>query len=101
MSMRYFFKYYRDKRGGYWGEFPDLPGCQTQGDNLNELKKMAEEVLELYLDDEFDFQCNIPLPKKHKGQGFYVTVEPSIAFPILLRKARLEAGLTQQQMAQK
>lgn len=99
--MRYFFKYYKDKRGGHWGEFPDLLGCHTQADSLDELKKMAKEVLELYLDDDYDFQCKIPLPKKHKGQGFYVAVDSSIAFPIILRKARLKAGLTQQEMAQK
>ncbi|OGW73286.1 MAG: hypothetical protein A3J72_03785, partial [Nitrospirae bacterium RIFCSPHIGHO2_02_FULL_40_19] len=49
----------------------------------------------------YDFQCNIPLPKKQKGQGFYVAVNPSIAFPILLRKTRLQLGFTQQEMAQK
>jgi len=100
--MHYFFKYYKDKRGGYWGEFPDLLGCQTEADSLEELKKMAAQALELYLDDEYDFQCCIALPKaKQKGKGFFVELDPSVAFPIILRKARLELGLTQQQMAQK
>ena len=99
--MRYFFQYHKDKRGGYWGEFLDLPGCRTQATTLEELEKMAKEALELYLDDDYDFKCNIPLPKKQKGQGFYVAVNPSIAFPILLRKTRLQLGFTQQEMAQK
>src|SRR3989338_1827384 len=100
--MKYFFKYYKDKRGGYWGEFLDLPGCQTQANSLDKLRKMAEEVLELYFEDNYDFQCKIPLPMKEaEEQGFYVPVSPSIAFPILLRKARLKLGLTQQEMAHK
>lgn len=31
---------------GYWAEFPDLPGCQTQGDSREELLKNAAEALE-------------------------------------------------------
>ncbi len=99
--MKYFFKYYKDKRGGYWGEFPDLAGCQTEANTIEDLEKMAKEALEIYLDDDYDFECKIPLPKAYKGQGFYVIVDPSIAFPIVLRKARIQMGLTQQKMAKK
>lgn len=100
--MRYFFRYYKDKQEGYWGEFPDLTGCRTEANTLDELREVAKEALELYLDDDYDFQCKIPFPsEKHAGKGFYVSVDPSIAFPILLRKARLKLGLTQQEMAQK
>jgi len=34
---------------GFWAEFPDLVGCQTQGDTLEEIKHNAKEVLEGYL----------------------------------------------------
>ncbi len=34
---------------GYWLEFPDLEGCSTQGDSLEELLENASEALELYL----------------------------------------------------
>lgn len=34
---------------GYWVEFPDLPGCQTQGDSLEEAITMSQEALGLYL----------------------------------------------------
>ena len=34
---------------GYWVEFPDLEGCQTQGDTLEEAMSMAQEALGLYL----------------------------------------------------
>lgn len=35
--------------GSYWVEFPDLEGCQTFGNNLNEVVKMAQEALEGYI----------------------------------------------------
>lgn len=36
--------------GGYWVSFPDLEGCFTQGDTLEEAYSMAKEVLALHLD---------------------------------------------------
>ena len=99
--MKYFFRYYKDKKDGYWGKFLDLPGCQTEADSLEALKKMAQEALELYLDDHYDFQCKIELPQKYKTPGFYVEVDPSVAFPLLLRKTRLHLGYTQYEMTQK
>lgn len=34
---------------GYWIEFPDLEGCQTVGDTLEDLMSNAQEALGLYL----------------------------------------------------
>lgn len=36
--------------GGYWVEFPDLPGCITEGNNEWEAMEMAEDALGLWLD---------------------------------------------------
>ncbi|MBR4461667.1 MAG: type II toxin-antitoxin system HicB family antitoxin [Erysipelotrichaceae bacterium] len=36
--------------GGYWVEFPDLPGCLTEGRNEVEAMEMAEDALGLWLD---------------------------------------------------
>lgn len=33
----------------YWLEFPDLPGCQTYGDTLNQTMEYAMEALSGYL----------------------------------------------------
>ena len=35
---------------GYWAEVPELPGCCTQGETLEELKENAEDVIEGFLD---------------------------------------------------
>lgn len=34
---------------GYWLEFPDLPGCQTTGETIEETLQHAEEAMGLYL----------------------------------------------------
>ena len=34
---------------GYWVEFPDLPGCLTQGETLEEAAEMAEDALGTWL----------------------------------------------------
>lgn len=39
-----------EENGGYWVSFPDLEGCFTQGDTLEEAYSMAKEVLALHLD---------------------------------------------------
>lgn len=35
---------YEDKSGGYVVEFPDLPGCVTEGDDMAEALFMAEDA---------------------------------------------------------
>ena len=40
--------------GGYWVEFPDLPGCLTQGKDEYEAYEMAKDVLSLFFDTSHD-----------------------------------------------
>jgi predicted RNase H-like HicB family nuclease len=40
--------------GGYWIEFPDLPGCFSQGKNEIEAMEMAKDALSLWLDTDGD-----------------------------------------------
>lgn len=37
------------EEGGFWAEFPDLEGCFTQGDTLNEVLYNCKESLEPYI----------------------------------------------------
>ncbi len=34
------------EEGGYWAEVPAIPGCATQGETLEELKKNLHEAVE-------------------------------------------------------
>jgi predicted RNase H-like HicB family nuclease len=38
------------KAGGYWVRVPQLPGCVTEGDTIEEAKCMAREAIALWLD---------------------------------------------------
>lgn len=42
---------------GYWVEFPDIPGCLTQGNTIEQAFAMAKEALALALDGE---KCKAP-----------------------------------------
>ena len=35
---------------GYYAYCPELPGCQTQGNSLEEIKANIKEAVELYLE---------------------------------------------------
>jgi len=39
-----------DETGGYIAIVPELPGCHTQGDSLDEVMKNIREAIELYLE---------------------------------------------------
>jgi predicted RNase H-like HicB family nuclease len=40
---------HKAEEGGYWAEVPALPGCVTQAESLDELRKRAKESIEAYL----------------------------------------------------
>lgn len=39
-----------EAKGGYWAEVPDLPGCFTQGDTLDEVYHNLREAIACHLD---------------------------------------------------
>lgn len=41
---------FHEQESGYWVEFPDLPGCLTEGRTDIEAVRMAQDALALYLD---------------------------------------------------
>jgi len=40
-----------DAAGGFVVSFPDFPGCVTEGDNFEQAKANAAEVLELWIEE--------------------------------------------------
>ncbi len=37
------------EEGGYWAEVPALPGCITEGDNLDEVTRNLQDAIEGWL----------------------------------------------------
>jgi antitoxin HicB len=84
----------------YLVEFPDLPGCLTEGDTLDAAKQNAREALTGYLSSIFERNLKIPDPSALKGRNIYdIEPEPEVAVPILLRRLRETRKLTQGDIA--
>ncbi|MCM1046068.1 MAG: type II toxin-antitoxin system HicB family antitoxin [Candidatus Gastranaerophilales bacterium] len=47
---------------GYWAEFPDLRGCFTNGDTLEQTMEMAREALGLWLVSQMEMGNELPAP---------------------------------------
>jgi antitoxin HicB len=81
-------------------EFPDLPGCLTEGSSLEDAKQNAKEALTGYLASLFERNLKIPAPSTVKGKGVYpVEPEAEVAIPILLKRLRETRKLTQGDVA--
>jgi predicted RNase H-like HicB family nuclease len=59
----------------YYAEFMDIPGAEAAGKTLKELKKDAQRVLSLILQDFLDDGNNVPAPSPAEGKGI-IWVEP-------------------------
>ena len=49
----------QDEDGGYVGKVPELKGCLSQGDTLDELMKNIKEAIELCLEVEAEEKVNV------------------------------------------
>ena len=106
---------------GYSVDFPDLEGCYTCGDDLQDAIMMAEDVLAYYLYDQEREQKKIPLPshpsdlklsenefvnyiacdtreyaKMHNNRA----VKKTLTIPEWLNEAAIKAGLNFSQVLQ-
>jgi antitoxin HicB len=84
----------------YLVEFPDLPGCLTEGDSLDDAIHNAREALTGYLASIFERNLKIPKPSRVKGKNVHmIEPEPKVAVPVFLRKQREARKLTQSDVA--
>jgi len=61
MEKRMFFMLvHGNNKQGFWCEFPDLPGCATDGDDLEDLMKNAVDALESWLEGTVEHGETIP-----------------------------------------
>lgn len=65
----------KEADGGYSVWVPDLPGCASQGDNLEQAIENIKEAIELYLEDADDTQ--IEEGRTHKDR-FLVPVQVNV-----------------------
>jgi DNA-binding XRE family transcriptional regulator/predicted RNase H-like HicB family nuclease len=95
--MQYHAKVRRD--GRWWtATFIDAPGCVTQGAKREAVLAAAGEALGGWLEAHLVDGRSPPRPRKRAGAAA-IDVEPQLAMAIALRWVRLDAGLTQSQLA--
>ncbi|MEW9702808.1 type II toxin-antitoxin system HicB family antitoxin [Paenibacillus sp. SI8] len=81
---------------GYTVSFPDLPGCHSEGDSLEEALSMAKEALGLHLYGMEEDKDEIPTPSSpgslHPVEGgFYTLIEVRTG---LIRDKQLNRSVT-------
>ena len=100
--MIYYAKIKKQTDETYLVEFPELSGCFTEGESLDDALEQAQEALDVWMTSNCDRNLNIPAPKERRSKNYYpVEVDIRIAFPIMLRKARKNRRMSQAQVAKK
>ena len=56
--LEYTAVFQEEDKGGFSVWIPDLPGCASQGDTFEQALKNIKEAIELYLEDNTDFDCD-------------------------------------------
>ncbi len=99
--LKYPAKFEPAEEGGFIVEFPDLEGCLTEGDTLEEAKEMAQDALTGWLDVMYEMNGNIPSPSQIEGENiYYIAPDSDVAIPILIKQLRQSKGLTQKQISE-
>ena len=102
MKIEYPLKLHKAEEGVYWAEFPDLPGCITEGDSEEEVLLMAKDALSGWLAVRFERNFSIPEARILKGKNIrWVEPTPDVGIPLMIRKIRNELGLSQKEVAKR
>jgi predicted RNase H-like HicB family nuclease len=72
MMVKYKIILENEEEGGYTVHVPALPGCHTQGDDVEDALKNAKEAIECYL--ESLKKDGIPLPPSREELVFDIEV---------------------------
>lgn len=96
----YYARIKRQRRGGYLIEFPDLPGCLTEGDTIDDALRNAREALSGWLHVAVKHGDEIPPSRPRRGSAYHrIAADLDVAIPLAILSARRRRGLTQQQVA--
>lgn len=71
LGLEYPFNVLADPDGGYVITFPDLRGCATQVEAIDEIPSAADEARRLWIETEYEAGEDIPLPsypEEHSGK---------------------------------
>ena len=87
LSLRYPFVAHADSDGGYVIVYPDLPGCLSQAETLDEIPAMAEDARTGWIETEYEEGRNIPEPSYQEYSGKF-----NVRIPKSLHRALADAA---------
>ncbi len=62
LGLKYPFRVRVDPQDGFFVDFPDLPGCMTDADDIADLPARIEEARALWIESEYEVGADIPIP---------------------------------------
>jgi antitoxin HicB len=96
----YYARVTKQRGRGFLVEFPDIPGCLTEGDTLRHALENAREALSGWLFVAIKHGDEIPASRVRPGPRFHrVAPDPDVTIPLAILSARKRRGLTQQHVA--
>jgi len=91
LGLKYQITFEEDPDGGYVAEIPDLPGCYTQGEDLEEAMENIQEAKALWMETALEKGIPIPSPSHEKEfSGKILFRVPSTLHMRLIRNAKRE-----------
>ena len=69
LGLQYPYMVHTDPNGGYVIVFPDLPGCVSQAETLDEIPAMAEDARTGWIETEYEEGRTIPEPSCQEYSG--------------------------------
>ena len=92
MSLPYKIVLYPSSEGGYVAEIPELAGCLTQGDDMQDALEMIEDAKKAWIDIAIHDNREIPEPEtEEKYSGKFLVRVPKSLHKELAMRAKKEA----------
>ena len=89
LALEYPFQVIASRDGGYVIVYPDLPGCITQADSIDEIPELADEARRLWIEAEYEDGHDIPMPSyPEEYSGKFVARLPRSLHRQLAEEAR-------------
>ncbi len=70
-TQRYTVVVHEAEEGGYWAEVIELPGCVSQGETMDELRRSIKEAIDaVLLEDTGDEDIRMLIPPHSESSSF-------------------------------
>lgn len=71
MNKKIYFMLVHRNTGGFWGEFPDLPGCMTDGYDQDDLLRNAADALASWIEGKLRLGEALPEASSLEAVKYY------------------------------